>query len=131
MKINYPAVLVAALAHFVVGGLWYGLIFTNKFIELIALSPEKLRQMETQNPTKEYLAAFATSLVLVYVLAHFVQYTKAKSALAGVQTAFWLWLGFIVTTQLRREKARFISPEYRLSVLCLCNCRDDPRGLEN
>lgn len=35
MKINYPAVLVAALAHFVVGGLWYGLIFTNKFIELI------------------------------------------------------------------------------------------------
>jgi hypothetical protein len=100
MKINYPAVLVAALAHFVVGGLWYGLIFTNKFIELIAWSPEKLRQMETQNPTKEYLAAFATSLVLVYVLAHFVQYTKAKSALDGVQTAFWLWLGFIVTTQL-------------------------------
>jgi hypothetical protein len=28
------------------------------------------------------------------------QYTKAKSALDGVQTAFWLWLGFIVTTQL-------------------------------
>jgi hypothetical protein len=40
------------------------------------------------------------SLVLVYILAHFVQYTKATNAIGGIQTAFWLWLGFIVTTQL-------------------------------
>ena len=36
----------------------------------------------------------------VYILAHFVQYTKAKGAADGLQTAFWLWLGFVVTTQL-------------------------------
>lgn len=41
-----------------------------------------------------------SSLVLVYILAHFVQYTKATTVMAGIQTAFWLWLGFIVTTQL-------------------------------
>jgi hypothetical protein len=45
--------------------------------------------------------AFLTSLVLVYILAHFVQYTKAKTAWrGGIETAFWLWLGFIATTQL-------------------------------
>ena len=43
--------------------------------------------------------AFVMSLVLVYVLAHFVNYTKATSALGGIQTAFWIWLGFVVTTQ--------------------------------
>jgi hypothetical protein len=100
MKINYPAVIVAAIAHFIIGGLWYGLIFANKFIEFTGWGPEKLQQMENQNNTKQYVIAFLSSLLLVYILAHFVQFTKAKSALDGVQTAFWLWLGFIATTQL-------------------------------
>ena len=100
MRINYPAVLVAALAHFIIGGIWYGLIFGNKFLEFIAWSPEKIRQMEAQNPAKQYLVAFASGLILCYILAHFVQYTKARTAVDGIQTAFWLWLGFIVTTQL-------------------------------
>lgn len=100
MKINYLAVIVAAIIHFMVGGLWYGVLFGNKFIELIGWSPEKLQQVGSQNHTKEYLFAFATSFVLVYILAHFVQYTKAKGALDGMQTGFWLWLGFIATTQL-------------------------------
>ena len=99
MRINYPAVLVAALAHFIIGAIWYGLIFGNKFLELIAWSPEKIRQMEAQNPAKQYLVAFVSGLILCYILAHFVQYTKARTAVDGIQTAFWLWLGFIVTTQ--------------------------------
>jgi len=100
MRINYPAVLVATIVHFLIGGLWYGLLFSNKFIELIAWSPEKLREMQNHNPAKELMIAFISALVLVYILAHFVQYTKARTALDGIQTAFWLWLGFIATTQL-------------------------------
>jgi hypothetical protein len=100
MKINYLAVIVAAIIHFMIGGLWYGVLFGNKFIQLIGWTPEKLQQVASQNHTKEYLFAFATSFVLVYILAHFVQYTKAKGAVDGMQTAFWLWLGFVATTQL-------------------------------
>jgi len=100
MKINYPAVLVATVVHFLVGGIWYGLLFSNKFVELIAWSPEKLREMQNHSPAKELTIAFISALALVYILAHFVQYTKARTALDGIQTAFWLWLGFIATTQL-------------------------------
>ena len=100
MKINYLAVLVATIAHFLVGGIWYGLLFSNKFVELIAWSPEKLKEMENHNPLKELTIAFLSALLLVYILAHFIQYTKARTALDGIQTAFWLWLGFIATTQL-------------------------------
>src|SRR5882724_836 len=100
MKINYPAVLVAAVAHFLIGGLWYGLVFSNQFIQLIGWSPEKLAQVGSQSHGQEYLMACVSSLVLVYILAHFVQYTHAKNAVDGIQTAFWLWLGFIVTTQI-------------------------------
>jgi uncharacterized membrane protein YozB (DUF420 family) len=101
MKIKYPAVIVATLIHFFLGGLWYSpLLFGNKFLQIINWSPETVRQMENQSHTKELIIAFLTSFVLVYILAHFVQYTKATSAAGGIQTAFWLWLGFIVTTNL-------------------------------
>jgi hypothetical protein len=100
MKIKYPAVIVATLAHYILGGLWYSpLLFGNKFIQLINWTPEQLRQVESQSHTKELLLGFVMSLALVYVLAHFVNYTKATSALGGIQTAFWIWLGFVVTTQ--------------------------------
>jgi Protein of unknown function (DUF1761) len=86
MKINYPAVLVATVVHFLVGGLWYGLLFSNKFVELIAWSPEKLKEMENHSPAKELTIAFISALVLVYILAHFVQYTKAQTALDWIHS---------------------------------------------
>src|SRR5215813_14872469 len=115
MKINYLAVLVAAVLHFIIGGVWYGVLFGNQFIKLIGWSPEKVAQIGNESHGKEYLIAFVSSLVLVYVLAHFVQYTKAKSAIDGIQTAFWLWLGFVVTTQL----ATVIFEERRLGLYVL------------
>ena len=99
MKINYPAVLVAAILHWILGAVWYG-IFTNKFVELMAWTPQQLAELESKSNTKEIALAFLSSLVLVYVLAHFLQYTKAINLVGGLQTAFWLWLGFITTTQL-------------------------------
>ena len=54
----------------------------------MASSPEKLRQMEAQNPAKQYFAAFVSGLVLVYILAHFVQYTKARTAGRGFKCSF-------------------------------------------
>jgi hypothetical protein len=99
MKIKYPAVLVAAIIHWILGALWYG-IFSRQFVALMDWTPDKMSAMENQSHTKEYIAAFVSSLILVYVLAHFVQYTNARTAAGGLQTAFWLWLGFIVTTQI-------------------------------
>src|SRR5688500_10468506 len=101
MKIKYPAVIVAALVHYILGGLWYSpLLFGNKFLQIINWTPQQLQQLEAKGAAKELIIALVTSLVLVYILAHFVQYTKAKTVRAGIETAFWLWLGFIVTTQL-------------------------------
>lgn len=101
MRIKYPAVIVATLVHFILGGLWYSpLLFGNKFLQIIGWTPQQLEQIQAKGPAKELIIAFVTSLILVYILAHFVQYTKATNALAGIQTAFWLWLGFIATTNI-------------------------------
>jgi hypothetical protein len=101
MKINYPAVIVATIAHFFLGGLWYSpVLFGNKFLQIINWSPQQILQIESQSHAKELIIAFVCSFIMVYILAHFVQYTKATTVGGGIQTAFWLWLGFIATTQL-------------------------------
>ena len=100
MKIKYLAVLVAAIIHWILGGVWYGVIFAKKFIELIGWTPQQLQQMQEQGSVKELVIAFVMSLVLCYILAHFLQYTKARTAMGGAQIAVWLWLGFIVTTNI-------------------------------
>lgn len=96
MRINYLAVIVAAIAHWIMGAVWYGL-FSSKFIALMEWDAAKMQQVQNENHAKGYVIAFLTSLVLVFVLALFVQYA---GSVGGVKTAFLLWLGFVATTQL-------------------------------
>ena len=101
MKVKYPAVIVATIVHFFLGALWYSpLLFGNKFIELMKWTPDQLQQLENESHATELLLAFLASLVMVYMLALFIQYTKASSAVGGIQIALLVWLGFIVTTLL-------------------------------
>jgi hypothetical protein len=127
MKINYPAVIVATIIHFMIGGLWYGPLFSKKFIELIGWTPVQLEQIAAQSHARELVFAFLCSLVLVYILAHFVQYTKATGVAGGMQTAFWLWLGFVATTQLatvlfeqRKLGLYLLNVSYQLVACLIC-----------
>lgn len=100
MKVNYPAVIVAAVIHFVIGGLWYGLIFGNKFLEIIGWTPEQQEQIVAQTHWSTYPIAFLTSLILVATLAYIIESTGAGGVAGGMKTAACLWLGFVATTQL-------------------------------
>ena len=42
--------------------------------------------------------AFFKPLVMAYVLAHFVVYTKSTTVATGLQCGFWTWLGFVATS---------------------------------
>jgi hypothetical protein len=125
MKINYLAVIVAAVVHFIIGGLWYGLIFANIFVDIVGR--EQLEKMVADSHWSQYLIAFISSLVLVYILAHFVQFTGSKTVGGGLQTAFWLWLGFVATTQLsgvifeqRRLGLYLLNIGYQLVACLIC-----------
>ncbi|HEX8128067.1 MAG TPA: DUF1761 domain-containing protein [Pyrinomonadaceae bacterium] len=101
MKINYAAVAASALLYWVLGGLWYSpLLFGGKFIEIMRWSPEQLARIQAEGAGLQLALAFVGSLVAAYVLAHIVRYTSAETAASGAKTGLWLWLGFIVTTNL-------------------------------
>ena len=101
MKINYPAVFVSALAYWMLGAVWYSpILFERSFIALKAWTPEQVEAARAASHAGEIGAALAVSLLTAYVLAHFVKFTGAETARSGVLAGFWLWLGFVATTNL-------------------------------
>jgi len=99
MRINHLAVAVAALAYWVLGAVWYSpLLFARPFIALMRWTPEELAAVQSAGAGKEIALALLGSLVVAYVLAHFVKFVGAETAGTGLKVGFWLWLGFVVTT---------------------------------
>ena len=97
-KIHYPAVIVAALIQFFVGWLWYGMLFMKPWIEATGVPMDAAQSMSGGQMAMMYVGSLVAFLVVYYIMAHFVSYTKSTTAKQGMQTGFWLWLGFVATT---------------------------------
>lgn len=94
MEVNWLAVVVAALAGFLVGGIWYGPIMGKRWMGAVGLTEEQVKQ---GNMGLIYGGAFAFSLLASWTLAHtFGTYGQDLSVTVKVLTAFGVALGFIV-----------------------------------
>jgi hypothetical protein len=90
-SVNLIAVLVAAVVAFVNGGIYYGVI-ANPLNKLLGGVPEEVKM-----PTAGLIAGFLTRVMVAYVLAIFLNYAGAQSALAGAALALLAWCGFVIT----------------------------------
>src|SRR5438445_6560493 len=96
VHLNYLAVLVAAVAVFVLGWLWYSpLRFYKPWMRLRGLDPVAA-MAGAKMPTGKLLVELARCLVLAYVIAHFVALLGITSWMAAVHFGFLLWIGFPV-----------------------------------
>ncbi len=101
LPINLLAVLVAAVASFVIGFLFHGPAFGKVWMKLANIHPtgnEKFRDMIPQ-----MVKNFLMNVVCAYVLAMFIYvtasfYGNVGNVVGGMGIAFWAWLGFLVTS---------------------------------
>ena len=100
VSVNYLAVLAAAIASMVIGFIWYGPLFGKQYMALMNFDNKKMQEMKKKGMSKTYALAFLTSLIMGYVLAHFVDYVQASTIADAAVLGFWLWIGFFATTQL-------------------------------
>ncbi len=97
VTINYLAVLVAALSSMVIGFLWYSpILFGKPWMKLMGWN-EKMMKDKSSKMGPAYLVMLISSLVMAYVLAHFINFLAVKTWSDALMLAFWAWLGFIVT----------------------------------
>ncbi len=93
VQISWLGFLVAAAAAMVLGMLWYGPLFGKAWMSLTGVT-------STKGAARGYIVNTFSTLLMSYVLAHFIEYTRALDIPLALQTAFWIWLGFIATISL-------------------------------
>jgi hypothetical protein len=107
IAINYWGVLAAAVASMIVGGVWYAQgVFGKTWAKLAGL------KLDGGKPTPQNMAPllaiqFVASLVTAYILAHFVwfvhYFTQDTWITDGINTALWVWLGFVASRLLTHD----------------------------
>ncbi len=98
VHVNLWAVLAGAASSMLVGAWWYSKPMVGaKWQKLVKLTD---KDMQRGAPAAMGLA-FLLSLVTAYVLVLFMEvseaYFEVSQIEAGVMTAFWLWLGIVLT----------------------------------
>ena len=97
VEINYLAVLVASIAQFVIGAIWYMPIFGNLWGKIHGFEKlEKAVQQEMQKKMMPMLVIqFGLNFILATILAHFIGQIDQE----WYKVAVWIWFGFVMTTQ--------------------------------
>lgn len=94
--LNYWAILVSAVVAFAIGSVWYlPKVFGNTWMILIGKTEMDVKMGLNR---MMFVKTFVASLVMMYILAHFVDYAAATTVGQGAATGIWLWLGFVATT---------------------------------
>lgn len=106
--ISYLAVLVAAVAGFAFGSVWYGLLGKRWQAALGMTEPPKM----TPAPM---IIAFVCQLVMAYFLAGVIGHLGEVTIGRALITAVFLWLGFVITTMMVNH--RFQSASWSLTVI--------------
>jgi len=95
IPVNHVAVLLAAVAYFVLGSIWY----SPKVFGVMWMKHDPIYgETQTSNMYFSYLGEAIISLIIAYILALFIEISHADIVIKGIVVALWIWLGFIATT---------------------------------
>lgn len=91
---SYLAVLVAAVAGFAFGALWYGLL-GKPWMAAIGKTREQLG-----SPMVPMVITFVCQLVMAWLLAGLIGHLGEVRVSEALLTAVFVWAGFVLTTML-------------------------------
>src|SRR5215813_7467425 len=97
--VNYLAVLVSAVAIFILGGLWYSkALFANKWIALMGITEEQMKAKPSAPMPMLLVQAFICGFLISWTLAVLINHLPPQSAMRGIEVGAICWLGFAAAT---------------------------------
>jgi hypothetical protein len=91
VKINYAAVFVCAVLYFLLGWLWFGVLFGQRWMALEGITMAQ----DQKGAASEYITSFLLGLLMAYFLANICAWRNANTAARGAAIGVLLWIGFI------------------------------------
>ena len=129
-NVNYLAVLVAAVAAWILGAVWYG-TFSKAWIAAQGKTMESLKQEQAEKVGQllailPFLLVFIANLIIAVMLFGIMKHVGPFTIRAGMISGALCWFGFIATTvtvnyafQGRKPMLTVIDTGYWLGVLLL------------
>jgi len=123
MRPNYVAVFVAALVYWLLGAVWFAVLFSRPWMALENITAE---QAGSRNPIAPYIISFILNLVIAFVLAQLCAWRNANTAARGAALGILIWIGFVgpitystYMYEMRSKQLFAINEFYPLVGLCL------------
>ena len=99
--INYVAVIIAALAGFGVGAVWYSFLFQKPWMDAMGMTEADMQARRADGSAPSIAPLLAGSivgnLVMAIILSALLHSLGAASFGAALGVAFLTWLGFVIT----------------------------------
>ncbi len=90
--LNWLAILVATVAGFALGGLWYGPLFGEAWLSALGKTADQIQPSPTP-----FIISFFTALITAVVLALFINALNISTLSGGVVIGLLVGIGFIAT----------------------------------
>ena len=124
--VNYWAVLVAAVAAWILGATWYAPpVFGKIWGAAHGITPERMAGMK-HRMLPAFAVSFVAYLVIAYIVARIMFWGGRSGVADGVQVALMLWGGFFLLEGLsshlysdRKNTVYVIDTGYRLAYMIL------------
>lgn len=91
-NLNWLAILLATVAGFLLGGIWYGPLFGKAWLRAVGKTEEDIQPSPTP-----FVVSFVTALLTAIVLAALIKNLALTSVLDGVILGLLTGVGFIAT----------------------------------
>lgn len=100
-KLNYLAILIAATSSFIIGGLWYSVLFAKRWQKLSGVTNDQLKR----GMIKIFIGSFVLSLIMSLNLAAFIgDGGLAFGTFAGLAVGFgWVATAFGINYLFERK----------------------------
>jgi len=95
--INYLAVILAAVAAWLAGAVWYT-VLGKPWMAALGKTREELIGPTGRPPAGPFIIAFVAEVVMAFVLAVLLVQIGSLTLGGGIATGFLAWLGFVATS---------------------------------
>jgi len=106
-ELNWLAILVATLSTFIIGGLWYSLLFPKAFMSANNFTEEYLNK---RNMPMVFGLSFLLSLIMALNLAMFIgKENTLFGTMAGFMAGFgWIFLSIAIISLFEKRSLKYV-----------------------
>ncbi len=124
---NFWSILVAALAYFVLGSLWYSVLFGKIWSAEVEKTGVKLTEPQKKDMTLKMIQTFVLNFLAAFCIAYLVFVSGVSNWLAGLKLGLLCGIGFAAaaiaiafTWESRSIKLLAIDSGYAIFGICIC-----------